>query len=75
MGSPKAHAGKNKKSLCLKNTGSLNIVIASSAIPLNMTLMRLKNRAPQNFAESFKEPAFISVLKNTVIAIVAMIVI
>ncbi|KAK2994425.1 hypothetical protein RJ640_009652 [Escallonia rubra] len=75
IGRAKAHAGKNKLSRCLKNTGSLKTVIASSAIPLNITLTRLKNSAPQNFAASGIWPVFISVLKNTVKAIIAMMVI
>lgn len=48
--------------------------MGSSVMPLNMTLMRLKKRAPQNFPLSSTVPYDISVLKNTVLAMIPMIV-
>jgi hypothetical protein len=39
------NAGKNS-SLCLENTGSFVVVVGSSAIPSNMIVVAVKNKAP-----------------------------
>jgi len=40
------NAGKKNSSLCLENTGSFVLVVGSSAIPSNMIVVAVKNKAP-----------------------------
>lgn len=75
IGIANAHAGKNNESLYLKKTGSLISVSPSSAALLNIIFVRPKKSSPKNFAPSAARPVGISDLKNTVKAIIDIIVI
>ena len=71
VGKAYAHAGKNRRSLCLKNTGSFMIVKASSEKPLNIIMMSVKKIAPMKIPPSSTVCRGISVRKNNVIVIKA----